>query len=94
MHWVSDNTDGLDRRQWVARFENILDEVCFYHRGQPVIRAVESIFGTRAADLAADYMRARLGIRNRHLSSAIDRALILIFRIRAGLIFSVRKPDA
>lgn len=86
--------DGLDRRQWVAQLENVLDEVCFYHRGWMLTQAIESIFGAPATDLAAEYMRARLGIRSRRLSSATDRALVLIFRIRAGRIFSVRKPDA
>jgi SAM-dependent methyltransferase len=88
---------GLYRRQlatkdWVAMSERTLDEACFYYGRKRMARAIETIFGAEIEDLAADYMRSRLGARVRGLPKSVDPILVSIYHRRAGRIWKARKP--
>lgn len=80
--------DGLTRAEWVAQSERTLDGACFYNPGNRLLTAMERIFGAPIEDIAADYMRARLGRRARSIPAPWLR---WIYHKRAGEIVSIRK---
>jgi SAM-dependent methyltransferase len=81
----------LSTKDWVAMSERTLDEACFYYSKKRMTRAIETIFGAKIEDLAADYMRSRLGARVRMLPKSADPILASIYHRRAGRIWKTRK---
>lgn len=85
---------NLTRAQWLAHLERTLDEACFYYPKRRLIAGIESTFGAPTKDIAADYMRARLGTIIHDLPSAANPILRLIYHLRAGQILQVVKPES
>lgn len=82
----------LPRADWIAAAARTLDNVCFYHRTRDVLVEIEEIFGAPPDNLAADYVRARLGrSRASLIPPAADPLLRFVCRKRAGLILEIRK---
>lgn len=80
------------RAEWVAAFELYLDQYCFYSPGRRLIRLLEERFGAPADDLAADYIRTRLGGAVERLPRRADVLLRHLCHIRVGLIIQVCRP--
>ena len=83
--------EGRTRTEWVKMSEKTLDEACFYYPSRRIISAMERTFGEPVEDMSVDYMRTRLGSLARHVPSAADALLRLIYHKRAGEIVTVRK---
>jgi SAM-dependent methyltransferase len=83
---------NLTRTQWLAYLERTLDEACFYYPKRRLRAAIKNIFGTSAEDIAAEYMRARLGRVIAHFPTAADPILRFVYHIRAGEILQVINP--
>jgi SAM-dependent methyltransferase len=81
----------LAAKDWVAMSERTLDEACFYYSKKRMTRTIETIFGAKIEDLAAHYMRSRLGARVRMLPKSADPILASIYHRRAGRIWKTRK---
>ena len=83
---------ALTTAQWTAMSENTLDQACFYYPLARIHKAFEQTFGADLEDISADYMRRRLGARARFAPGVADPLLRLVYHVRAGRIFSIRKP--
>jgi SAM-dependent methyltransferase len=81
----------LTRAAWVRQCERTLDDACFYYPHQRMFGALKNIFRTPVEDIAADYMRTRLGERARFIPAFGDQLLRFAYHKRAGEIVAVRK---
>src|SRR4029079_14061855 len=78
------------RERWLSYFEDVLDRACFYRPRQQIVTALEKAFGAAVGDLAADYMRTRLGAAGHHLPGFADPLLRFVYRRRAGELIRVQ----
>ncbi len=82
--------DAQTSAEWAKAREHVLDKACCYYPRRRMVGAIEKAFGRAVKDMAADYMRARVPPA-RCLSGTCDPLLRLIYHIRAGEIYQVRK---
>jgi SAM-dependent methyltransferase len=83
---------NLTTAQWTAMSENTLDQACFYYPLARIHKAFEGTFGARLEDISVDYMRRRLGNRASVAPHFADPLLRFVYHVRAGRIFSIRRP--
>lgn len=83
---------GRTRAEWVGDFERYLDQYCFYAPRRRLIGLIEARFRAPADDLAAEYMRTRLGGGVARLPRRADGLLRLLCHIRVGLIIRAQRP--
>jgi SAM-dependent methyltransferase len=83
---------ALTTAQWTAMSENCLDQACFYYPLARIRKAFEETFGTSLEDISVDYMRRRLGKRASAAPRLADPLLRFVYHVRAGRIFSIRRP--
>jgi hypothetical protein len=81
----------LTRAAWVRQCERTLDDACFYYPHRRMFAALNDTFRTPVEDIAADYMRTRLGERARFIPALGDPLLRFVYHKRAGEIVAVRK---
>lgn len=72
--------------EWATEMQNVLSDVCYYHRISDIRTAVQDTFGVLPSNLGADFMRFRLPLAK--LPNAVLEAICLW---RAGFVMCVRK---
>ena len=83
--------EGLTRAQWIEMSGKRLDDDCRYYPLLRIRAALERAFGGPIEDISVDYMRARLGPRERIIPPVADALLRFIYHIRAGQILKIHK---
>jgi SAM-dependent methyltransferase len=82
---------NLATAEWTAMCEKTLDQACYYYPRRRMVAAFENAFQASVEDIAADYMRTRIAWL-RELPAVANPLLRLVYHVRAGEIYQVRKP--